>query len=117
MRATVRHFHSPDADLTTYRPPDDTHFGLLVQIIAGPVDGPGDESFDLVYCSPSWLAAAIDRVGPVLGRHHLCANTYDWSTAERLLTARVEAESANSWHELALRLGRIGRWEFEDYRP
>jgi hypothetical protein len=33
------------------------------------------------------------------------------------LTRAVESEEAPTWPELAIKIGRIGKWEFEDYRP
>jgi hypothetical protein len=29
----------------------------------------------------------------------------------------VESEEAPTWAELAAKVGRIGKWEFEDYHP
>lgn len=75
VRASVRRFHSPDVDLEAYQPEDPTDVHVLVQLIAGPEGGPGDESFD------------------------------------------VGQSDEPTWRELADKIGRIGRWEFEDYRP
>jgi hypothetical protein len=36
MKAAVRRLHSPDADLSTFRPDDPDDVGILVQVIAGP---------------------------------------------------------------------------------
>lgn len=115
MEAKVRRFHSPDCDLETYVPDDPVDVGVLVQIIVGPADGPGDESFDVLVLTPQWLQRWIAEVGPVLGRHHLFVNAFDWPMIKTLLTFAVERETASSWAELGDRIGRIGKWEFEDY--
>jgi immunity protein 8 of polymorphic toxin system len=60
MRATVRRFHSPDLqDLAVDKPADPEKFGMLMQMLVGPADGPREESFDVLVCipsrSPPWL--------------------------------------------------------------
>jgi Immunity protein 8 len=92
-----------------------TPTGVLVQIMAGPADGPGSESFDVVVCTPSWLGELARRDGPITGRHHLIVDRFDADQVRSYLTAEVEAEEAPSWKALAERIGRIGKWEFEDY--
>jgi hypothetical protein len=117
VRATVRRFHSPDADLETYVPSDPEDVGLLVQIMAGPEDKPGEESFDVVVCTPRWLYRWVREDGPLVGRHHLVVESWDAARIRLFLTDAVESEEAPTWQELAVKIGRIGKWEFEDYRP
>jgi hypothetical protein len=33
------------------------------------------------------------------------------------LAARMQEVEADTWPEIGERLGRLGSWEFEDYRP
>jgi Immunity protein 8 len=115
MRARVHHLHSPDADLDSFVPADPGHVGILVQIMAGPADGPGTESFDVIVCTPSWLGDEARRSGPTIGRHHLIVDRFDTDQIRTYLTKVVEAEQGTSWETLAERIGRIGKWEFEDY--
>lgn len=117
MRATVHRLHSPDVDLDAYSPQDPADVGVLVQIMAGPEGRPGEESFDLIVCTPRWLERAVQRDGPTVGRHHLLIARWDAGEVRSFLTAAVQAEQAPTWQELAARIGRIGRWEFEDYQP
>jgi hypothetical protein len=42
-------------------PGDPAGFAFGVQLLVGPADGPGEESFELTACSPEWLAV---RCGP-----------------------------------------------------
>ena len=43
MKAVVRRLHSPDVeDLSLFRPAEEA-FSLLIQVMAGPADGPGEE--------------------------------------------------------------------------
>lgn len=48
---------------------DPASFVFGVQMLVGPADGPGEESFELTVCSPEWLAercksGAGERVAP-----------------------------------------------------
>jgi Immunity protein 8 len=116
MKATVRRLHSPDVDLESFAPEDPEDFGLLVQLMVGPADGPGEESFDIVVCTPGWLARSVRNDGPLVGLHHLVVERYDPTRVRLYLTALVEEEEASTWPELALKINRIAKWEFADYR-
>jgi len=85
--------------------------------MAGPEGGFGEESFDVLVCTPSWLDLRVHENGPLLGRHYLVVKSWDAVSVKGYLTEAVEAEEAGTWQELASKLGRIGKWEFEDYRP
>jgi hypothetical protein len=118
MRATVRRFHSPDAlDLDSFVPNDPGDVAILIQAMVGPADEPGEESFDVVVCTPRWIERLVREGGPLLGRHNLIVEKFDSSEVREHLTRLIEAETAPTWEELATRIGRIGMWEFEDYRP
>jgi hypothetical protein len=117
MKANVRRFHSPDADLETFEPEDVRDVQVLVQIMVGPSGGPGEESFDVVVCTPSRLLRVVEDEGPLVGRHHLVVPIWDWPRIRLFLTDEVEAVDGVSWNDLASKLGRIGKWEFEDYQP
>lgn len=115
MKAELRRLHSPDvSDLTSWSPDGD--FGVLVQLMAGPEGGPGEESFDITLCTAGWLAGRVRLEGIVDARHHLLVDSYDYDRLERYLSERVSACEGESWSEVAMRLGRLGKWEFEDYR-
>jgi hypothetical protein len=117
VRAAAKRFHSPDADLDTLVPADPTDVGVLVQMMAGPADGPGEESFDVVVCTPLWLPSFTKEQGRVIGRHHLIVESWDWPRVRTFLTHEVEAHEAPTWRDLAAKISRIGKWEFEDYQP
>jgi hypothetical protein len=109
--------HSPDVDLESFEPEDPENVGILIQMIVGPADGPGEESFDVVVCTTRWLERWVQEEGPLVGRHHLIVDRFDRRRIGGFLTEAVESEEARTWPELALRIGRLGKWEFEDYQP
>ena len=84
MRASVRYMFSPDVpDLPSYQPEPADEFGFLLQIIAGPDNGEGEESFDVIVCTPRWLEKTHARSDVVIGRHHLITVTVTETLALR----------------------------------
>ena len=119
MRATVRHFHSPDVEdgnLDAFNPADREDLGVLVQMMVGPIDDElAHESFDVLVCTPPWLARWVREHGPTLGRHYLIVETWDWFLIRGFLLKEVQAPEMDTWDSLGQRIARIGYWEFEDY--
>ena len=113
----MRSFHSPDADLGAYVPPDECDVGLLIEILVGPADGAGEETFNVVVCTPAWLQRLVAEQGPVLGRHYVIVEQFAWPSIKRFLTQQVEACTGPDWRTVADKLTRIGHWEFDDYQP
>ena len=114
MRAVLRGIESPDVDdISTFEPPGPS-FSIPLQMIVGPAGSVGEESFDVVVCSPAWLS---EKPGPVIGRHLLVVNSFQWKKIRTFLELQVGACEGEDWSEVAKLVGRIGHWEFEDYRP
>jgi hypothetical protein len=103
-------------DLESFAPADPTCFGFLLQAMFGPEAARGEESFDILVCTPSWLASEVEREGIVNGRHTLIVAAYDLSRIRSFLTAYANTCTGETWHEAALKLSRLGKWEFEDYK-
>jgi hypothetical protein len=117
MRAAVRSVHSVDVDVDTYTPDDPENDGVWLRLIVGPADGPGEESFDVLVCTPLWLRAVVAKEGPQIGRHHLIVDPFDLTEAREYLRRQVESLEGADWPTLGGMLARIGYWEFEDYQP
>ena len=116
MRAELKRIHSPDvADLETFRPAKDDDFGLLLQLVVAPKNGEGEESFDTMLCTPKWLIRNHQKSDIVFGRHHLIVFEYNYPEIQNELKRFVESVEADNWDEITTEIGRIGRWEFEDY--
>lgn len=116
MRAALRSLSSFDVDDLSTWVPDSDDWAIGIRILAGPDNGPGEESFDLVACSPSWLAAQARQNGVVDARHHLVLCGFDWPLLSSYIERRVQQCEGATWNDIAERLSRLGYWEFEDYR-
>ena len=84
--------------------------------MVGPRGGGGEESFDINVCTLQWLEEQIDREGFVFGTHRLFVKTYDTLQIKKLITKFIERYSGACWREVAEKISRIARWEFEDYK-
>jgi hypothetical protein len=116
MRAELRRLHSPDVeDLTTWTP-QASEFAILLQIMAGPEGAPGEESFDVTLCTPAWIASRVATDKIMDGRHLLIVARYDYPFIYRYISDYVSSCEGDTWQEVAARISRLGRWEFEDYR-
>jgi hypothetical protein len=96
---------------------DPSNAAQWIRAIVGPHDGPGEESFDLLVCTPAWLQQQIEKVAPVVGIHHLVVARWDAAYVDQIVRDLIEAPSADTWPELGERIGRIALWEFEGYKP
>jgi Immunity protein 8 len=118
MHAELKRLHSPDVrDLRKYQPKDAACFGILVQAMFGPSGTEGEESFDVVVCTPDWLKEELSREVLVVGRHHIVVARYDYEMIEAFLKTHAQSCQGATWRDVAERLARLGKWEFEDYRP
>jgi hypothetical protein len=118
MRAELRRLHSPDVlDLVRYAPKTGEDFGFLLQILVGPSGGEGEESFDIMVCTLGWLKQTHEPSDIVIGRHYLFVFEYDYGRLNGYLEQYCANCSGESWLDVAQQLGRLGKWEFEDYRP
>jgi hypothetical protein len=117
MKAELKRLHSPDvADLRTFVPSDPQRFGLFVQAMVGPASDNASESFDLMVSTPDWLREKTETGGPMLGVHHVIVARYDYDELLRFIRAFCEGCEGSTWQEIATKVGRLGRWEFDEYR-
>ncbi|WP_040598631.1 immunity 8 family protein [Patulibacter medicamentivorans] len=115
MKAVIRSLMSVDVDDLPSWAPEDDRWSLGLRILAGPDDGPGEESFDLTVCSLSWMTDQVRKDGVFAGRHHLIVEWYDWPLIEAHVRRRVATCEGADWAEVAAKIGRFAYWEFEDY--
>ncbi|MFF0344347.1 immunity 8 family protein [Kribbella sp. NPDC004875] len=113
----MRSAYSSDVDVETYVSADPRDDAVWIRLIVGPADGAGEESFDVLVCTPAWLQRVIREKGPQVGRHHLIVEEMDLPRVVAFLRRRFEEVEAPTWRGVAGKLARIGYWEFEDYQP
>ncbi|MCU1273492.1 MAG: hypothetical protein JWO48_923 [Bryobacterales bacterium] len=118
MTAELKRLHSPDVyDLRAYLPEVSDNFGFLLQAMIGPKGIEGEESFDIQVCTPKWLIGHSGRTDIILGRHYLIMIEYDYDRLVEKIASFCNECSGETWQEIAGRLSRLGKWEFEDYQP
>jgi len=113
--ADLKRLHSPDVDYLEQFSPNGP-FGILVQAMVGPAGGEGEESFDIVVCTPEWFAQKMTSA-VVPGRHFLFVRSYNYDALVSYLREYCNSLRGSSWRSIAEKVGRIGKWEFEDYVP
>lgn len=114
MNAKILHFISPDVDLARYVSSTPEDEGIFLQMLVGPAGLPGEEAFGVFVCTPRYLMRWPYGEGPIIGRHILIVQSWNWQEISAFLTRVVESEDAPNWTELGERIGRVGSWEFED---
>ncbi|MFH1197425.1 MAG: immunity 8 family protein [bacterium] len=117
MKAIIKKYHSPDIlDLENYMPNDREYFSYLLQILVGPDLLNGEESFDIQICSPKWINDNYSKEDVILGRHMIIQKEYNFSRIKSFLINYIDNINGAKWEEIALKISRIGKWEFEDYK-
>jgi hypothetical protein len=118
MRAELKALHSPDVqDLENWQPTDPERFGFLLQAMIGPFCGQGMESFDIQVCTPAWFGQnMLSDVDLRTGEHIIFMSRYDYRALVGFIERYCHRCEGETWRDVAQRLGRLGRWEFEDYR-
>jgi Immunity protein 8 len=116
MMAEVKRLHSPDVEDLPSWTPESADFAILVQIIVGPAESAGEESFDVTVCSSAWVTRQAAREKIIEGRHLLIVSEYDYELLSEYITRYVSACRGETWAEITDKLTRLGHWEFEDYQ-
>lgn len=115
VRPELKRIHSPDVvDLGNPSVPDDKPFCVLIQAMFGQQGIEGEEAFDVLVCNPSWVEEQARR-GAFSGRHTLIVSRFDIDQVRAFLNNAATESCAESWDAVATKLGRVGKWEFEDY--
>ncbi len=116
MKAEVRAFVYTDFDEATWWPEIEDDFGFWLDVYVGPVGGDGHEPFGVRVCTPQWLMRQRARDDVIVGWGTVLVNHYDPVELQQAIRAFVAQWEAPTWHELALRVARLGSWEFDEHR-
>jgi hypothetical protein len=117
MQAVLKGLHSTDiADIENYLPGEDDNFGFTLRAMVGPVVGEGEESFDIVVCTPKWLMEKYGASDVLLGLHKVIVFKYDYLRLRQFVEKYLMRCSGNTWGEIAKKVSLLGQWEFEGYQ-
>ncbi|SIO26405.1 Immunity protein 8 [Burkholderia sp. GAS332] len=117
MRAELKFIDSPDIDFDSYSPEDEDCFSFPIGMTIGYEGGKGGDIFQMIVCTPTWIARENQGRTAVVGTGLLVVFRYDWPAILSAIQEIVSACTADDWSALAQKLSRIADWEFEDYRP
>lgn len=116
MKGKVKSLHSPDIDcLETYNPDVEDSFSFLLQVFIGPENERGEESFDVIVCTPKWILQKLGENDSLFGFHHLIIQHYDYNKIVSKLNEFVDSQTGNNWDELASKYSKLGKREFDGY--
>lgn len=118
MRATIKSYDSYEVeDFRTFYPEDPAVFAFSLNLEIGPVNQKGADLFRITVVTPEFLRLQYPGDACYLLRHYLLVKDYDFASIMALLTKYVNSLEAETWEQLAEKIGRMALWEFEDYRP
>jgi hypothetical protein len=117
ISAEIKRISSPDIDFISFEPEDDRCFGFLLELEIGTADDVGADIFHLMVCTPQWIEQQYAGEGSIWGRGMLVVFQYDISHIQSIVRNHIGRYTAPTWEELAIKLNRITKWEYEDYRP
>ena len=116
MKAVIKRYHYEESeDLSTYKADEPAVFGYTLTFTIGPNSGAGEDYFEVFVASTRYLAQLDSAQAPAFLRHVIVAPDYNVPAAVALIEKYVSVLDEPSWAELAIKLSRVLRWEFEDY--
>ena len=72
----------------------------------------------MLVCTPSWLVQKLRTEGGIVsGRNYIFVEEYDIVLIREFIVDYAEQCCGETWAEVGERLGRLCKWEFEDYQP
>jgi hypothetical protein len=114
--AELKSIISPDIiDLKSYFPEDPESFSFMLQLLIGPKNQDGAESFQVEVCTPQWLSQHFAEEEIIIGRHYLIVFEYNYERLINRINKYLQLCSGETWKDVAEKVGRLGLWEFEDY--
>jgi len=116
MEPDLKYLHSPDIDdLELFKPQDTERFAFLLQIMVGVRGEDGEESFDVQVCTLKWLEDKYAEDDVIIARHMLIVQKYNYQGLLTTIHKFLQHCHGDTWRDVALKISRLGQWEFEDY--
>lgn len=118
MRAELKLLRSSDFDVETYQPEDPRNFEVWIEGAIGTPGEEGSDIFQFAVCTPSWIAAELERSGGVMfGRYRIVVAEWDLALVRTAIANLCNETTGASWDEIGVKLARYGLWQFSDYQP
>lgn len=118
MRPIIIDCDSADVvDFFEYQPDDPEDFGFQFTIMVGIEGQKGTDNFQLMVATPKYIQKTHPNQSAILLRHYLIVFRYDFNEILDVVNRYVRSIEEDSWEKVAEKIGRIARWEFEDYKP
>jgi hypothetical protein len=115
MKAELKRIYCPDYDIKTYYPENEDNFSVFLQIFVGIEGEEFEESFDVELFTPQYLIENHQGDEIVIGKRAIIVFDYNFSNLEKRLKKYCDSCTGSTWGEIANKLMRMGKWEFEDY--
>lgn len=116
MKAELKYLHSPDIDLYQYIPEESDNFGFLLQAMIGSEGKEGEDSFDIIVCTTKWFQSNYVERMPLLGYSFMFVSQFSLEEIEQAIQIFCKECTGETWIELASKLSKLGKWEFEGYK-
>lgn len=117
MKAKLHHLISADIDERVFWPDEEDNFSFFVDALVGPSEGLGEEAFSFHICTPKWIATKMINQDfgdyGVFGKNLIIVKEYDWDKIRIMISGLCSRIAGRDWAEVACKLSRYGRWEFE----
>ncbi|MDH3001565.1 hypothetical protein A1D23_13320 [Chelonobacter oris] len=88
------------------------HVSLLLGIGANENDS--IDYFDVFVCTPKWID--LNERKPILLRNTIVVEDYNFKEIIRYINSFIDSCDGNDWEEIAHKLSKLFRWEFDDYK-
>jgi hypothetical protein len=98
--------------LDQYQPDPTKPFSVEVTLHIGPKDGRGAELFYVDVSNLAFLSVELSA-GARLLQHTILVEDFVITDVERIVRDFCRTCKGQTWHEVALLLMRLGRWEYE----
>lgn len=115
LRVVVKSIYVGDnIPLKSFCPDSKDCFGVWVSVQIGPDIEEKIFVYQILVCTPSWIAKEYQSHGAVWGRHMLIVFEYDQKHIQGEIEKYVARCTGKSFWEIAQKIARVGAWEFED---
>jgi hypothetical protein len=115
MKAVIRSYsYNGSEDLSTYEEGAAADFGFTLVFAIGIKGEKGEDFFEVLVASPTYLARLKSGREPAFLRHVILAPDYNIPAAVALVEKYINSLEEDSWGKMAAKIGRLLRWEFED---